>query len=142
MLPTAAESFMPHDAPMALIDDIISCDAHHIITRVTVHEQSLFLNTNQQINATVGIEYMAQSAAAWSGYNARQNQGQTAPPIGMLLGTRDYSAQVPYFNLGDVLTIEAQCLMFSAQGMGSFDCVLKRDEQVIAAARLSVYQPQ
>ena len=139
MLPTPAEPFMPHDAPMALIDEILSCDEHSITTRVTLHEHSLFLDAQQRINATIGIEYMAQSAAAWSGYNARNLRQE--PPIGMLLGTRDYSSEVAYFHIGDVLTILAKCLMQSTEGMGSFDCHIEQQGKIVAQARLSVYQP-
>ncbi|MGL4768074.1 MAG: 3-hydroxylacyl-ACP dehydratase [Formosimonas sp.] len=142
MLPTLAEPFMPHTAPMTLIDEILACDAHSVVTQVTIHKDSLFLDAHNRVSAIVGIEYMAQSAAAWSGYNAQNSLGDKKPPVGMLLGTRDYSSHVPYFDLGDVLTIEALCLLQSEQGLGSFDCTLKRHNQVLATARLSVYQPQ
>ena len=139
MLPTCARPYMPHDLPMALIDDIIACDEQTATTRVTITQESLFLDAQQRISVLVGIEYMAQSAAAWSGYNNKH--GSTPSPIGMLLGTRHYQSNCAFFSVGDVLTVVVACLLQSADGMSSFDCSIERDGRIIASASLTVFQP-
>ncbi|MFZ1890685.1 MAG: 3-hydroxylacyl-ACP dehydratase [Formosimonas sp.] len=140
-LPTAAEQFMPHSAPMALIDTVISCALEAIVAEVRISPETMFCRDGV-VPAWVGIEYMAQTAAAWSGYNARvKDEANDEPAIGYLLGTRDYSVHCDGFMLGDKLKISAECLLQSVDGLGSFDCKIERNGVLIATARLSVFQP-
>lgn len=142
--PCSALPFIPHEPPMALVDTIIYCDAEKITTQVDLQETHLFAQ-DKRIPIWVGIELMAQSAAAWSGFNAQRNMGSADyhAPIGFLLGTRDYICHQPHFNVGDMLTVHAECLLQSTEGLGSFDCrVLNQDGVLMAQARLSVYQPR
>ena len=115
MFPVSAIPYMPHELPMVLIDEICACDENSIVTQVLLHESHLFA-TGQQIPAWVGIELMAQSAAAWSGFNAQKNRSahgagltEKAVPIGYLLGTRDYRSNVGFFSVGSQLRIHAHC---------------------------------
>ena len=143
-LPCSALPFIPHEPPMALVDTIVECDAEKITTQIHLHETHLFAQ-NGRIPIWVGIEFMAQSAAAWSGFNAQKNTASAdyQAPIGFLLGTRDYACHQAHFNVGDVLTVHAECLLQSSEGLGSFDCrVLNQDGVLMAQARLSVYQPR
>lgn len=140
--PVPAEAFMPHDKPMALIDSVIECYPERVVTRVDITETSLF-QQDGVIPAWVGIEYMAQSCAAWSGVNAQfNNHSNQKPAIGYLLGTRQYSAMCSGFHVGDTLFIYAECLLQSEDGLGSFDCRIERNREIIATARLSVFQPK
>ena len=140
--PAIAENFMPHSKPMALIDSVLECYPDRVITRVDISDASLF-SRDGMIPAWVGIEYMAQSCAAWSGIISKQNsQLKQKPPIGYLLGTRQYSALCSGFYVGDALFIYAECLLQSEDGLGSFDCRIERNSEVVATARLSVYQPK
>ncbi len=150
MFPVAAISYMPHELPMALIDEICACDEHSIVTQVSLHESHLFA-MGQQIPAWVGIELMAQSAAAWSGFNAQKDRSaqqdlglsEKVVPIGYLLGTRDYRSNVGFFSVGSRLRIHAHCLLQSSEGLGSFDCqIYDQHDILLAQARLSVFQPK
>ena len=65
------ELLLPHDAPMILIDKIIDVSKLTIHCQVEINAGGMFFD--KQINATpawVGIEFMAQTVAAWSGYHA------------------------------------------------------------------------
>ena len=149
MFPVSAIPYMPHELPMVLIDEICACDENSIVTQVLLHESHLFA-TGQQIPAWVGIELMAQSAAAWSGFNAQKNRSahgagltEKAVPIGYLLGTRDYRSNVGFFSVGSQLRIHAHCLLQSSEGLGSFDCqIYDQHDILLAQARLSVFQPK
>ena len=149
MFPVSAIPYMPHELPMALIDEICACDEHSIVTQVFLHESHLFA-TGQQIPAWVGIELMAQSAAAWSGFNAQKDRStldsrlnEKSVPIGYLLGTRDYRSNVGFFSVGSQLRIHAHCLLQSSEGLGSFDCqIYDQHDILLAQARLSVFQPK
>lgn len=149
MFPISAIPYMPHELPMALIDEICACDEHGIVTQVSLDVAHLFA-VGQQIPAWVGIELMAQSAAAWSGFNAQKDvstdetaSNEKAVPIGYLLGTRDYRSNVGFFSVGSQLRIHAQCLLQSSEGLGSFDCqIYDQHDILLAQARLSVFQPK
>lgn len=141
VLPCAAEPFTPHCAPMVLIDDILDCTADAVVARVLISDKTMFYRDGG-VPAWVGIEYMAQTAAAWSGYNARMAQSASLDsPIGYLLGTRDYSSSCDAYHDGDELFVHALCLLQSDDGLGSFDCRILRRDEVVATARLTVYQP-
>ena len=150
--PRPALPYVPHEAPMLLIDEIESCDTNRIVARVMLGEEYLFAQ-NGQVPAWVGIELMAQSCAAWSGFNAEQehlrapsvseNKSDTVVPIGYLLGTRNYWTNGSAFNMGCTLFIHAECLLQSSEGLGSFDChIYDENQELLAQARLSVFQPR
>ncbi len=140
-LPAPAIDFVPHDSPMCLIDRIIDYHPESITTEVCITDQSLFCHKGT-VPVWIGLEYMAQSAAAWSGYKAHLETHKTsATPIGYLLGTRDYSTDCEAFSVGDILKVHADCLLRSSEGLGSFDCRIERAGVVVARARLSVFQP-
>jgi predicted hotdog family 3-hydroxylacyl-ACP dehydratase len=95
--------------------------------------------TPQGVPAWVGIEYMAQAVAAWSGAKARKVGG--SPRIGYLLGCRRYEAAVPVFEAGAELVVHAQCELTAENGLGMFDCRIEQDGRVLANGRLSVFEP-
>ncbi len=137
--PHAMDAWVPHRGPMNLLDGVAHCDADGIVARVRVPEQGLFLGADG-MPAWVGIEYMAQAVAAWSGARARAGGG--SPRIGYLLGSRRYEARVPVFEIGAQLDVHAQCELRGDNGLGMFDCRIEAGGQVLATGRLSVFEPQ
>jgi predicted hotdog family 3-hydroxylacyl-ACP dehydratase len=90
--PHVMDAWVPHRGAMNLLDTVAHCDDHAIEARVRVPADGLFLGADG-VPAWVGIEYMAQAVAAWSGARARAGGG--SPRIGYLLGCRRYEASVP-----------------------------------------------
>lgn len=137
-LPNVAD-LVPHDAPMILINDVIKVDDNSIHCQVLINENSQFFDlSTRTINSYVGIEYMAQSISAWSGY---QNSLINKPsPIGFLLGSRRYNTESDLFNEGDILDIYAKQLMES-EGMSAFSCTIKCKNILLASAQLNVFVP-
>ena len=129
---------MPHRGAMNLLDTIERFDDLAIEALVRVPSQGLF-NTADGVPAWVGIEYMAQAVAAWSGARARAGGG--SPKIGYLLGSRRYEAAVPVFEVGTELRVLAQCELTAENGLGMFDCRIEHAGRVVASGRLSVFQP-
>lgn len=130
---------LPHEAPMILIDKVLDVTELSIHTQLTITDSGLFFD--QQMNAVpawVGIEFMAQTIAAWSGYHATQ-QGLSVP-IGFLLGSRRYMTECSEFVLGDVLDIYAEQLMEN-EGMAAFSCTIKCNGQELASSQLNVFAP-
>lgn len=136
--PTPAVNYLPHEAPMVLIDTLISHDGVRTTAELTITDQTEFC-TQGQVGSWVGIEYMAQTAGAWMGL---QNASTDQPiQVGYLLGTRNYQIDIPHFSVGDHLTVTAECMLFADNGLGSFDCTISRNGAQVAQARLSVFQP-
>ena len=137
--PHPMDAWVPHRGAMSLLDAVDRCDDERVVARVRVPAQGLF-NGADGVPAWVGIEYMAQTVAAWSGARARAGGG--SPRIGYLLGSRRYEAAVPAFAAGAELTVHAQCELTGDNGLGMFDCRIEQDGRVLATGRLSVFEPQ
>jgi predicted hotdog family 3-hydroxylacyl-ACP dehydratase len=136
--PHAMDAWVPHRGAMNLLDRVERCTGPSIVAVVRVPAAGLF-GTPDGVPAWVGIEYMAQAIAAWSG--ARSRAGGGSPRIGYLLGSRRYEARVPAFAIGAELRIHATSEMVGDNGLGVFDCRITHGERVLATARLSVYEP-
>ena len=68
---SAIEAWMPHRGEMRLIDRLLVVDEVHAVAEVDVPLDGLFVRDGQ-VAAWVGIEYMAQTVAAWAGARARR----------------------------------------------------------------------
>ena len=136
--PRAMDKWVPHRGAMSLIDDVVHHDDLTIVARVRVSADGPFTGA-EGVPAWVGIEYMAQAVAAWSGARARAGGG--SPRIGYLLGSRRYEAAVPAFAIGAELEVFAQCELMGDNGLGMFDCRITQDGRVLASGRLSVFEP-
>lgn len=132
------ESFVPHRGAMLLIDRLIDATTTDAVAEVTIPADGLFVRDGH-VPAWVGIEYMAQAIAAWSGAQHAANGG--APRIGMLLGSRRYVAHCSRFTAGDTLRIEVHQEFLGDNGLGQFDCRLLKDGTELATARLSIFEP-
>ena len=137
MTTRAMDAWVPHRGAMSLLDDVEHCDAERVVARLRVPSSGLFAGADG-VPAWIGVEYMAQAVAAWSGARARAGGG--APRAGMLLGTRRYEAAVALFPAGAVLRVVARCEARGDNGLGQFDCRIEHDGRVLATARLSVYE--
>lgn len=124
---------------MSLLDKLVSADREKAITEVTIKQQSLFIE-DKGVPALVGIEYMAQTIAAYSG-NINREQGK-APQIGFLLGSRSYHSEIDYFLVNQTLTIEARPYYMGEEQLSIFDCCIRIDDKVYVRAMLNVYQPE
>lgn len=132
-------SLVPHKAPMLLIDKLIDVDELTVHCQVNIDAQGLFFD--KQINAVpawVGIEFMAQTVAAWSGYHAWLKE--LSSPVGFLLGCRRYTSECESYVMGTVLDIYAQQLMES-DGMAAFCCRIECAGKELASAQLNVFVP-
>lgn len=131
-------AMVPHGGAMLLLDALLHADEDHAVARTTVRSTQLFVDAHG-MPAWVGIEYMAQTIAAWSG--ARARRAGSAPAIGFLLGSRRYTCDVPAFPRGSVLTITARVELIGDNGLGMFSCAIDMDGREVARANVSVFQP-
>lgn len=134
---------LPHKPPMVLLTDFINSDNESARCLVVISEASAFFDREQQgVPAYVGIEYMAQTVAAYSGALSQRSGGK--PNIGFLLGTRKYQVDVAHFLVGERFEIAVEKVVEDASGLSVFACKIMnfKTSQVVAKAKLSVFQPK
>ncbi|MGF1695618.1 hotdog family protein [Vibrio lamellibrachiae] len=133
------EQLLPHEKPMILIDRALSVEAESIHCQVDIDKHNLFFNKEaNSVPAYLGIEFMAQSVAAWSGYHATLRNEE--PPIGFLLGSRRYVANCDTFSQGQTLDIYAEQVM-EDNGMAVFSAYIEHNGLQVAKCQLNVYVP-
>ncbi len=134
------ENYVPHRGAMLLLDRLIAADVDSAVAEVTVPRGGLFLH-DAGLPSWVGMEYMAQTVAAWAGWNALR-KGQ-AVKIGFLLGSRRYETAQAFFAPGALLRVSVHCDLMGDNGLGMFDCRIHgQDETALASARISVFEPE
>lgn len=125
---------MPHTGVMILLDRILDYDATGLTAELRVRDDGLLGDANQ-VPAWVGIEYMAQTIAVFSGITA----SKTKQSIGFLLGSRRYCSNVATFKVGAMLTITVN-KHYQDTVLGVFDCQIYGDG-VDVSAKVNVYLP-
>jgi predicted hotdog family 3-hydroxylacyl-ACP dehydratase len=128
---------LPHTGDMVLLDRVVDCDGQGLTAELTVRGDGLLCGGRESVPAWAGIEYMAQTVAAYAGMQARL-AGEPVR-IGFLLGTRRYSSNVAVFKVGSVLTVQA-IKVIQDDGLGVFECRID-GAGVEVTASLNVYQP-
>lgn len=131
-------AIVPHTGKMCLLDRAVDGDAESMCCEVTIKDDGLFFKDGG-VDAWVGIEYMAQTVAAWAGWRARL-RGE-APQIGFLLGSRRYECSQPRLALGQTYRIDVHRQFQADNGLGQFDCSIQLDGQIVASATLTVFEP-
>jgi predicted hotdog family 3-hydroxylacyl-ACP dehydratase len=129
---------LPHSGPMVLLDDVLGAGPGWVAAGVRIAEDSRFLERGRGVPCWLGLEYMAQTIALYSGLAAKR-AGRPVR-IGFLLGSRRYEAMADHFALGSYLRIDAREEWHDGQ-MGVFDCTVEEDGRCLARARLSVFLP-
>lgn len=134
------EKILPHAGRAILIDHVLSCDESCVAVSVSIQPESAFYQTGKGVPAHVGLEYMAQACGAYAGIKAA-DMGEPVR-LGFLLGTRDYKSVQPWYIAGANLTVTAEQLFQTDEGMGSFFCRILQDDIGLASAHLNVFQPK
>lgn len=137
--PYDVADLLPQSKQMVLLDKVIAANENVVVVELTVRDDGLFSDEHQTVPAWLGIEYMAQAVAAFSGYQ-RKCKGQDID-LGFLLGTRYYQCSVGQFLCGTKLTIRAEKIIEAANDMVVFDCHLHAQD-IEARAKLNLLMPQ
>jgi predicted hotdog family 3-hydroxylacyl-ACP dehydratase len=125
---------------MVLIDRITAADTDSFTAQVDIRPSSPFYVSGHGVPSYVGIEYIAQTVSAYSGWCGQQQAAGAAPRLGFLLGTRKMLLAEPWFALGAVLEVQIS-KTFDDGEMGVFDGEIRHDGRVMVSATISVYQP-
>ncbi|MCF6318920.1 MAG: hypothetical protein L3J83_06540 [Proteobacteria bacterium] len=133
------DELIPHSGKMLLLDQVVDYGEDWFTTNVTIDANSMFCENNR-VAALVGIEYMAQTIAAFAGKNDKINNKEIS--IGLLIGTRKYSSNVASFPVGCTLEINVQQIYLEEYGLGVFKCKITGDSDILVEANLNVYHPE
>ncbi|GAB4354783.1 MAG: hotdog family protein [Methylohalobius crimeensis] len=131
-------SLLPQSGDMLLLDRLLEVTDEAATAALTVRDDHLFSLPVGSVPAWVGLEYMAQAVAAWSGYHCRR-RGEPIRP-GLLLGTRRFDLETAGFACGSTLTVRGERVFEAANDMCVFDCLIE-DSKPVARARLNVLLP-
>lgn len=127
---------LPHRAPMILIDEACGMEGDSFMAKVHISRTSPFFK-EAGVPGWVGLEYMAQTVAAYSGALGLASGSQIK--VGMLLGTREYHAEVPFFPEGQELEVLVRIDIFQENGVSSMDCQIRNPQgRILAKAQVNV----
>ncbi len=129
-----------HRGPALLLEQVLDLSPEHCVALARVEAGAWYLQEDGAAPAWLALEWMAQTAAAFSGH--RHLQAGRSPRIGFLLGTRSFEALVPTFPSGQAYEVEAVAVFLDEDGLGAFDCAVRQAGQTLARARLkAIEQP-
>ena len=130
---------MPHRPPMLLLDRLVAAGETHAACEVGLRADGPFCGA-AGVPAYVGIEYMAQTVAAFSGWQ-RRCAGQPIE-IGFLLGTPQFQSFCDGFRIGQTLRVEVTHVWGGDQ-LARFSCTISDAQTgaLLQQADLSVFKP-
>jgi predicted hotdog family 3-hydroxylacyl-ACP dehydratase len=130
---------IPQALPMALLDRTVSISGEAYESEVTIRADSLF-SDGEKVPAWIGVEYMAQSIAAFAGASALKEGGRVK--AGFLLGTREYHVKTPYFKVGMRLLIHVKKVVHEPSGLSVVECRLTAsgDSEPLVVSMLNVFE--
>lgn len=137
-IPYSIAELLPQSGEMILLDEVLEIGDGFIVTELSVRGDSFFADADHKVPAWIGIEYMAQTVAAYFGYR-RKSSGQTVD-LGFLLGTRYYESSVDDFPAGSKLRVRGTREIEGLDGLSVFDCAIE-GENIRVTARLNVFVP-
>lgn len=139
ILATPVADFVPHSAPMVLLDRIVDFTDNSLTAEVEVNPECRFFTPAAAgIESWVSIEYMAQAIAALAG--VRAHLAGEPVKLGFLLGTRKMDIASPLMQAGQSYQIYIEELYMADSGLGAFSCSVKQGDTVISEAKLNVFE--
>lgn len=134
--------YLPHDAPMLLLDEVVNVTNDSALCRATVSANGAlapFLDAEGHLPGWFALELMAQTVGVWSGWH-RHQQGQGSISLGMVLGARELLCAAGILPAGLTLDITVTLLM-QDERFGSFECAIAAGEETLATGRVNTFQP-
>ncbi len=128
-------TLLPHSGRSVLLDRLVAAEPDELTAEVTIRDDAPYLE-NGGVGAWIGLEFMAQAAAALAGWQAREEGGPVRQ--GVLLGTRRYECDRPNFPLGSVLRVTARRSARGDAELSVYECRIS-GEGVNASATISIY---
>lgn len=131
---------IPHRSPMLLLSRLRKVSHNAAQALVDINADSSFFTIGKGVPSWIGVEYMGQTAALIAGYQLQQ--GIVESHVGLLLGTRKYQANTPWFAEGCSLIVSCTEAAVVGQSLATFQCEIHDHEThaLYATAKLSVFR--
>lgn len=142
---------IPHRQPMCLIDSVVAFADKTIVAAFTVNTNNIFLTDEGYVPIWVGLEYMAQTIATYTGLNHYLKCEPIKP--GFLLGTRRLETKVAGFFLQHAYWVTAT-EVYDDNGLSVFESIVhpaqtennplaekSKVDKWLARASVNVFQP-
>ncbi len=136
------EAYLPHEAPMCLLDKVIDVTQETAHCQVKVSANGVlapFLSADGTLPGWFAIEIIAQTVGVWSGWH-KIHAGEETVGLGMLLGGRALRCQTGHFPAETLLDCQVT-LLVRDEKIGSFEGVILADKHIVASGRVNTYQP-
>lgn len=134
--------YLPHTAPMILLDRVIDVAEKDARCEVATHPDGLlsrFFDASGNLPSWYAIEIMAQTIGVWFGWHQSQIT-EYHPEVGLLLGGRSIKFHQAFLPANAVLTAQIH-LQFMDNNIGNFECSVNHQDNCLASGRLTTYQP-
>lgn len=136
----AIEEVVPHDHPMILVEQLVSYSSDDASCLIQIRPDSNFYNSDKQsVPAYVGLEYLAQTIAAYANALKLEEGGEVA--LGFLVSARNYVATVSEFTLGMELITSVTKLFKEDNGLSVFECSIACGTDKLVEAKINVFEP-
>lgn len=124
---------------MVLIEKALEIDEESFVTGLEIRESSPFCD-GRAVPAWVGIEYMAQSIAAYAGAEALA-RGEKVH-VGFLLGTREYRPRLEEFSVGSALRVHVKKVIHDPGGLSVLECQIRIEGEAepVVSSNLTVFE--
>jgi predicted hotdog family 3-hydroxylacyl-ACP dehydratase len=134
------QQLLPHRPPMILLTRMVEATATTAACEVDIGPDTQFCG-GEGVAAYIGIEYMAQAVAAFSGFQRHCN-GQPIE-VGFLISVPKFKSCIQSFRLGQTLRVEVAHTWGESQ-LARFQCVIKDPQNgtLLQEAELSVFKPE
>lgn len=134
------EQLLPHRQPMILLTRMVEATGTTAACEVDIGPATQFCD-GESVAAYVGIEYMAQAVAAFSGFHRHCDRQPIE--VGFLISVPKFKSYSQSFRLGQTLRVEVAHVWGERQ-LARFHCGI-RDAQtgdLLQEAELSVFKPE
>lgn len=143
------ERYLPHRAPMCLIDRVIRIDGKTVVCETKARSGGrldLFRNADGTYATTPLAELMAQTVGVWAGERrirlkqSEKPEDEQDAPLGLLLSVRGLKLLVDTIDKDAILTMTMNLLIDESR-LTSFEGNVTMNGIPAARGRLTVFQP-
>ena len=134
------DEIISHRAPMSLLSRFVSSDDESALCEIDVTPETAFFDDSiGGVPAHIGIEYIAQTIAAYAGKKARDSGEQVK--IGFLLGTRKLQLHEDRFHVGETYQVRVEQLYLEDNGLAVFEATVSHGNSPIVSGNINTFQP-
>lgn len=133
-------AYIPHEPPMRLVDTIEAYTDKSVTTATQITPEVAFYDSDAEgVPTWVGLEYMAQTAAAWVGLND-ERCGRPVEPA-FLVSSRQYRATQPFFPKGERLLTHVKVELVEGEIVSFSGRIVNTAGEQCAEAVFTAYRP-